>query len=514
VWVDKWSAESQINRQINWAKWRLEGVGLNLSINVSSELVQFQVAAGLNGWGINNRAASGGDIGAASWSTNNNTQPIFGVDRTANTNGVEFMYAPKDWTIQFIVDFGQVVPVGDEIKFTVAWETWNAPGETFLNSTGNGTIPAGARSAAVVVSLSNANWWFRPISVTFDIKAPATFTITSLAPSIYVAVANVDPVSMVFTPAVSQPGIVQFVGHPATVYYPGFLPLADPINFQHSPIPWQATRTTAVSALFTNVSKVLNKEGTVLWGHVNPSYASGFIIPLGVVSTLSPLEKAYLPLETGTYTYVPPSTDLAEYFDYHVLSFSNGTVPVYRLDNTASVNVGFFTDSDVTTPTALAVNADWHLEFRNSTALFPIAISPMPLELLHQAQVIMAGTGFFFPNSLHRKILDRLLRYRDVITRVAGAVNPLLGSAVAGVYEAFASGSKSVVKASVKKNSTTPKATSGQASGIVADMQPTIKYPNRAPRASRMRPRPQGTRSRPRPRTRNENYARRLPPYR
>ncbi len=138
-----------------------------------------------------------------------------------------------------------------------------------------------------------------------------------------------------------------------------------------------------------------------MWGRLAPQTVNVWRASLTNVSGLHPSEKAYLPLETGAYTYVPPSTDMAMFWDYTipigVYPSPTGTrFPIIRLDNTSLVNAGFFSDPDG--GTNLAITADWHFEFRTTSALFSIGLSGTTLESFHQAQLSLVEAGFFFAN--------------------------------------------------------------------------------------------------------------------
>jgi hypothetical protein len=104
---------------------------------------------------------------------------------------------------------------------------------------------------------------------------------------------------------------------------------------------------------------------------------------------------------------------------------------VVRLDNSSLVNAFVFTDPDA--GTSLAVNVDYHIEFRTTSALWPIGLSSMSLEALHGAQLSLTEVGFFFPNETHKEVLGKVMpKLGSALGSVAsliGIAHPLLGKA-------------------------------------------------------------------------------------
>lgn len=233
------------------------------------------------------------------------------------------------------------------------------------------------------------------------------------------------------------------------------LPFFKPPEWSTSHIPWASTRLTAVAALFTNVSKALNKEGTVQAARLNPTtdniYGQNQVVlpDANTLSSKHPSEKALLSLEKGFYTYCPPSTDLSRFWDYtfHAGGYEMGSAgsdlamrqqecPVYRLDNDALVNYFLFSDPNSSTGdfTSLAVNLDFHIEFRSVSALWPIGLSTMSLESFHQAQMALVQTGFFFNNDDPVTGHNRIKGILSSIARYIGG--PVAGAAAPYLYDA------------------------------------------------------------------------------
>lgn len=301
--------------------------------------------------------------------------------------------------------------------YGVTLEQWSAPGQfdTVLFSS---TVAAGNRSVGNSVGGIPQGGWFRPRSATIQNDAAASQIIGP----IFVSLTVCKGFSGLVASATVFPTIT--VTNPALV---GFLPLVAPAEFSNSQLPWFATRTTSAAVLGTNVSQVLNKAGTILGGRVSPNVINPFTVSQSYVNTLHPAEKAWLPLETGIYTYCPPSTDLSNFWDYttHVQG-SGSIIPVYRLDNDSLVNVAFLTAGSVTE--TLAVTLDWHIEFRTSSALFQIGLSTLPLEVLHQAQLSLTQAGYFFENPEHKSVLQKVVaavkRFAPHLMSAAGSAFP------------------------------------------------------------------------------------------
>lgn len=202
-------------------------------------------------------------------------------------------------------------------------------------------------------------------------------------------------------------------------------PIAPPPAWSISPVPYSSTRVTAAAVLATNVTKALNKEGTVNAGRLVPAYTN-LNFTINGLAALHPMERAYMGLEEGFYTYSPPSVDLDTWLDYtYVFSGAgpvvNATRPVWRLDNPAMWHCVSFNDPDG--GTALALNVDWHLEFRSSSILWPISVSNLPLEALHSALLAMQQTGYFFDNVDHKRLIG-------IALKVASYLSPKLGLAI------------------------------------------------------------------------------------
>lgn len=200
-------------------------------------------------------------------------------------------------------------------------------------------------------------------------------------------------------------------------------------EFAETTMPWAATRVTAVSLLATNVTNIQNKGGTVLACRVNPKISNVWTFTESDVNAVHPSERAYMALETGFYSYCPPSGDMTNFgryiYSFAVSSTSAGAVvgtdwPVVRLDNDAMAHIAYFRSAG--SVETMAVTVDLHLEFRNTLALFQVGMSKLTLESLHQAQLDLVSKGYFFENFSHTKILRALTAGVKSVGRHALAV--------------------------------------------------------------------------------------------
>jgi len=328
---------------------------------------------------------------------------------------------------------GTVLPAG--ATCTVHLETWLAPGQTRETSFSI-TLLAAQTGAALIIpasTTSDVTQWSRVMRLTIDYATPEV-------PPKTVGVALVNGANALsYATSVAHAGTLTSSGNSSR----SFRPLVGPAEFVVSRIPYEATRVTACSCLLTNVTQILNKSGTVIAGRLNPSTTNPFAADETSLMSLHPAEKAWLPLETGLYTYCPPSTDLADFWDYCISENLPNTAvfkyhPVYRLDNDSLVNVAIM---NAGVASNFGVTVTTHLEFRTTSALFQLALSGYTLETLHVAQLALASAGFFFENPEHNSVLGKVVMG---IKKLAPFVEPAVamlkstpyGQAAAAAYNA------------------------------------------------------------------------------
>lgn len=369
-----------------------------------------------------------------------------------------FVYVPAGFT--FAVALGTTTSFQTTSTMQLEVERWVSPGETIpMEFTGS----TSAISCTIDISngTNSVGTWLRPKRVTYQKGVASAYGCWGVCS--FVVAAG----SLTLTTSTTTMGTYTLT--PASKV--GFLPLVNPVEFSNSKLPWYATRTTAASVLITNVTQIQKKGGTVLAGRLSPNVVDMWSASQADVTNLHPAEKAFLPLETGFYTYAPPSTDMANFWDYTSIGpppsgvgstyTQPASVPLYRLDNDSLVNVAFLTagpDAE-----SFAVTCDWHMEFRTSSALFQIGLSTLTIESLHQAQLTLAAVGYFFENPSHKAILQSVVsaakRYGPVA--LSAIPHPAAKAAAALVMSA--------------KPRPPPKTTSAAASGYMPKERVKVK---------------------------------------
>lgn len=216
-------------------------------------------------------------------------------------------------------------------------------------------------------------------------------------------------------------------------------PLFTPTEFSTAPLVYRATRVTACAALFSNVSQVLNKEGTVDAARLNSKTGALLSGTGSRISTTHPKDRYFGPLEHGLYTYTMPDAESEQFVDHvwDVDNTANGNVPnfvittpkpVFVLDNIGYKNSIMFSDLDPSSTTTLAVTLAIHLEFRSSSMLFPVGFSTVPLEEYHKVQMALAQLGCFFENPVHWAMIGSAVR--AAVAKIAPVVAPYARAAL------------------------------------------------------------------------------------
>lgn len=365
-------------------------------------------------WGNVNRAATTTYPGLAGSVTSPNFFPYSFMAMDASTGTLPWAYIPKGCRFSWCVS---APAMSAAIGHVVNYDIWTSPGEVKSSSfavAGNGSNLGNSTANGT----ATADIWVRPR--THYLQCTGTVLDLKFYTTLLVSIGTASWAS-----SLTDAGTWTVAGGTSTLFYP----LVAPSEFANSQLPWYSTRVTASALLCTNVTTVLNKGGTVLAGRVSPQVMDPWSVTNTYVNLLHPAEKAFLPLETGLYTYCPPSTDMANFWDYTLPTGTGAaSAPVHRLDNDSMVNFVF-----LTSPAAaetMALNVDWHIEFRTSSALFDVGMSAVTLETLHQAQIVLATAGFFFENPDHKKILNAVQQaIREVGPPLLSYVNPAAGKA-------------------------------------------------------------------------------------
>lgn len=439
-------AEQSFTDCAYWATYKSDGELTGTDVSTGNVRLSL-----LTDGGMGNVLASASQAGVAGFgSFSSSPYPVVGMDSA--TGPQPWLYVPANCYVN-VIQGGDVGPAGfsNATSVRVNFEVWLSPGEVSNTTTASASISS-TRTSIVTGGTATMNGrWIRPVSISYSTAAPQTMPNYS-----YVTIV-VSTTDVTFAASSSTLGTVTMSGtKTVTVLFP----LVYPVEFANSTLPWFATRTTASAMLGTNVTQITKKGGTVLGGRVSPRVMSPWLVTGSYINALHPAEKAFLPLETGVYTYCPPSTDMATFYDYTSPSgpsIAASTFPVFRLDNDSLYNVMFITaSSDAET---MAVTADWHIEFRTSSALFEVGLCTMSLESLHTAQIALAAAGFFFENPTHGKILTKVVdAAKKYGPGLISMVNPLAGRALKTMI--------TLSKSPAKTNKMKP--TSSDASGLTS----------------------------------------------
>lgn len=422
--------------------------------STSGVIDYFSIAGAMIRWNNGNTLATNLAPGIAG-STSLLPYPVFAYDSS-------FGSAPFVWCPVSASGTGYV---GAVIHTTIAaaipsgvltLRVWDSPGES--RQLEIPFVASGGNLGTWMNAIFTKSCWVQPVAVALS-TAINLGTSGPLVVSVFPA-----PKNFAYAGSATTAGTITLTALSGNL----MMPLCVSPEFANSAMPWYSTRTTATAALFTNVTQVLNKSGTVLAGRVAPHVVDPFSVTSTYISGLHPAEKAYLPLETGLYTYVPPSTDMVRFDDYTIdTSLGAYACPVYRLDNDSLVNVMFFSSPSVAE--GLAINVDWHVEFRTSSTLFQIGLSAITLEAFHMAQLSLVSAGFFFENPTHKEVLGRVAsavaKMGKAALTAAVASDPRAKAVTSGLQAA-----KAIILSSHPKPSVV--STSAAASGITKKANP------------------------------------------
>lgn len=375
--------------------------------------------------------------------------PVLGADR--GMPGAEFTYVPNGATLYIVVSADTALSGDSNSNVQLEW--WQSPGESADPISTSVTIFAGKRGGMVSWGTALQGQWIRPVNINIAIPSSQSTTIQSLMVSLYVVSGTAS-----YSSSGTDKGTVTLAPTTVTMH----MPLVSPIEFTNSALPWYASRVTAAALLGTNVTQVLNKGGTVLGGRVSPAVQNAWSVSYSYINGLHPAEKAYLPLETGVYTYCPPSTDLVFFGDYTLNTAFAAASPLFLLSNDALYNKIYLVAPVACT---MACTCTWHIEFRTTSSLFQVGLSGMTLEALHQAQLVLAESGFFFENVEHKQLLNKVVSLaKKYVPDAVSVINPSAGKMLQSIVSRMSNKGKKEIKP--KPGPSKPKTTSAKASGI------------------------------------------------
>lgn len=327
-------------------------------------------------------------------------------------NGDMFFYIPMGMMAKVELVLSAAVAYTGEVS--VEW----FDGSERLSTFESFTTPSPSSFVSITLT-SQKGSWFRPTLLRMNVGG--NYSLQSIS-------AGVTTDGSLTAPA-------------GTAVISAFTPFSPVPELSNSTLPYSSTRANAVGLLLSNVSSVLNKEGTVTcarlprtlscWADGVDLYSALDIASLSQFVSANPAERYYGPLEKGLYTFCLPDASSATFRDCITdLKFRRGntvyrSVPGFPLEGFDYMNYFLLTDNDSSGSTSLTVNVDVHLEFRTSSALFNLDFSTTPLEVFHVAQMALARSGVFFENPVHLRVISEVMRrgvqaLRPVVSKGVG----------------------------------------------------------------------------------------------
>jgi hypothetical protein len=342
------------------------------------------------------------------WTVNNNFPFWPGICQDAN--GVFWFWAPAGSQCSMMVNCYAVIGGSAfylDYEYTTSFRT---------AETSKGTTAFTVTGSTAFTNVTSTGMFWRPIGL-YCLTTGNAVTIDT----IYVRTFSGG------TPIVVLGGTVDSV-----------MPVSQtPPEFLVAPSVYNSCRVNAVSALFQNTTAVLSKEGSVeavllsMRQRNNYPLVSSSADFTSITADIAASCRYVGLLEKGMYTFALPDAKCSEFRDCAQIITSNGSsVPLLNLDAFDYVN--YFRFTDYSSPaTNLLVTIDVHHEFRNTTMLWPIGVSAVPLEEWHKSQVALQGMLPFYENPTHLMAIANLARLAAL--RLYPYVKPI---AQAGLYAA------------------------------------------------------------------------------
>ncbi len=368
-----------------------------------------------------------------------------------------------DTTIQFPIDWLEAQTpqsAGTDTAFTSAYQGLYVQGKTKDGRVFAKTATTGYTGMEIVFSATLTSGSFRMYYEIFDGNEFSISYIdvtTTGGVSRFYAMSNADPflgtwfrpVYLIVTNALSSTvtianlyfgcsGAAALVS-PSAAYWQIMLPFAAPPEIGLSSLPYQATRSTACAALFSNATAVLSKEGTIAAARVPRSTSTGIWragtwaagqtgVYTSLINDVHARDRYYGLLEKGLYTYTLPDESSARFADHYGEGVIKGK---FDLEGYDYAHLIVLSDLDSGSTTTLAVTVDNHLEFRSTSMLFPVGYSRSSLESYHVAQMALAEQGVFYENPLHLAAIGTLVR--SAVAKLAPIVMPYARQAAVAV---------------------------------------------------------------------------------
>lgn len=213
---------------------------------------------------------------------------------------------------------------------------------------------------------------------------------------------------------------------------PAMVPASAPPEASTVVTPWQSVRATAAGVLFSNVTAVLNKEGTINAARVASDAVSLFDVRdwVTAIAKVHPSDRYFGPLEKGLYTFTLPdgaSETFREVLGFEANGVYNAGITLFDLNAFKYAHIIIFNDLDATAGSTMAITLDRHIEFRTTSVLFPTAYTTVQLEMYHAAQMALVRQGVFYENPVHLSTIAGLIS--SAVRTLAPIVAPYAMSA-------------------------------------------------------------------------------------
>jgi len=302
---------------------------------------------------------------------------------------------------------------------TLIFEVWDGSGETTIVNVHNVSISGTSLSLPLSNELGGGFW--RLASIQLNAWTSGNPVLSSFSCGVLTG-------GTLATPTFTGPGL--------NCYCPVFAPP----EFTSSRIPYGSTRANAAAVLLSNVTAVLDKEGTISCARVPRTSAPGCFYGgylygtsfTTLISSVYPKDRYFGPMEKGLYAYTLPDSSTDGFTDcvsdsVHPDGFP---APIFNLESFEYVSLITMSDLGGNGST-IAVTQDAHLEFRSSSMLFPVGFSQTTLEAYHVAQMALAQQGVFFENPVHLAAITSLIR--AAVSRLAPVVMPYAKTAAVAI---------------------------------------------------------------------------------
>ncbi len=348
----------------------------SLQVWNNNQSIELPSAAGV-AWTFGKLVADLGSYNESGWSPAYSQK--YNWPNAIDATGQFWFFTPSACNSEFEFLLSAVGTASFELDVEVISSTSNS------GFTGTMATMSGSVSAAVQVAIGSANvtGWWRPVELRITSTGGAGLSI----------IGNSMKGGWNTGGTFNSP-----TGNWGTV---SLWPLAAAPEFATSTVPYSATRSTASSVLFTNVTKVVAKEGTVMAARFNSAVVPFLGFTASNMATTHPKEKYFSGLEHGFYAFTLPDENSARFADCVTDGLSTSYLPLFNFAHIGYFTAIVFNDLDATDSTTLAWTGNSHLEYRSSSTLFPLGFSTTSLESYHVAQMSLASMGTMFENPLH-----------------------------------------------------------------------------------------------------------------